>query len=78
MVEQIIQQALQDCSNVKYQVEYIHYEYSYIKSHCDFEFSGKNDLGVMEVKSVGNNTSIASCPFDNWFDQLHYQMGLAK
>jgi len=78
MVEEILKQALQDCTNVKYQVMYVHPEYSYIKAHCDFEFAGKHDLGVMEVKSVGNNAPLPSKPYDNWVDQLHYQMGLAK
>jgi len=77
MVEAILKKAFSNCPNVAYQKEYQHPEIDYIKSHLDFEFFGKDTIGVLECKSIGKDAPLPKTPYQNWNDQLNMQMGLS-
>ncbi|QTA78440.1 Exonuclease domain-containing protein [Desulfonema limicola] len=76
LAEGILRKAF-DASNrvYQYQREIIHPEKSYLKAHIDFVFEGAKELGILECKSVN---FMPDSPYDNWLNQLYFQMGLLQ
>ena len=55
------------------QLESIHPEKPHVRAHLDFTFTNRNEIGVLECKSV---SFIPNEPYDGWEKQIYYQMGL--
>ena len=74
LVESIVKEALENC-NISHvsQLESIHPQKPHLRAHLDFTFTGRNEIGVLECKSV---SFIPKEPYDGWEKQIYYQMGL--
>ena len=74
MVERIVENAL-DHAGIPYerQVEIVHPEVEHFKAHLDFAFFRKDEIAVLETKSV---SVLPDAPYPSWIEQIHFQMGL--
>ena len=74
MVERIVENAL-DHAGIPYdrQVEIVHPEVEHLKAHLDFAFFRKDEIAVLETKSV---SVLPDAPYPSWIEQIHFQMGL--
>ncbi|MBF0121210.1 MAG: Dna2/Cas4 domain-containing protein [Desulfobacterales bacterium] len=74
LTEEILKKILDNQKmNYTYQKEVIHPQKQHIKAHIDFLFQGKQEFGILEVKSTKH---MPDEPYDTWINQIHYQMGL--
>jgi CRISPR-associated exonuclease Cas4 len=73
LVENIMQAA---CAwkkiKFEHQLEIIHPRLPY-RAHLDFSFANREEIGVLEVKSVSH---IPDEPYEGWVAQLYFQLGL--